>query len=308
MKVYLECPPQLGQGIHRVVRELKAHLPLGVEAIQDRTAADLILHHVVGVQNFSEAPIHELIEQDAKPYGILQYCVRTTERPGTEWWHHMVWEQAQVVWSYYDLFRLMQEDSWTTPPATWSGFYHAPLGVSEAFHMVVPPATPGFLVGTSGYIAETEGVDVWMDVARQRGKATFHLGPPLPCITDLRTFVINGIADTELATMWSQCQFVNGLRVVEGFELPAAEGLVCGARPVLFSRPDHHEWFGHHALYLPEGLSFEENVRTLKALVKVWENSPVTATERAWARHQFSWPRILGGFWEVLGYGPQSPR
>lgn len=287
MRVYLDCAPNLGRAIHRVVRELATRAPRWVEVVPSVDAADLVVHHVVGVRNFHpDLDLPALIATQRKPYAIIQYCLKTTEQPDPLWWAP-IWEQAQVVWSYYDLPQLA--GSTTRFP-----FYHAPLGVSQGFRDLRHPewkARP-YLVGTSGYVAASEYVEEWVRVAATLNRRVFHLGPQLPEFAAYPGVVdcAEGLTDLSLAYQWGQCQFVSGLRAVEGFELPAAEGLLSGARPVLFNREEHLRWFGPAALYVEEGPR-EQVERDLLRLVQA-RRYPLAAAAR-----QFDWAPIIEGFW-----------
>lgn len=297
MKVYLDPPSALGQGIKRVARELVHHAPVEVTFTTDRHDADHIVHHVVGVGNFSAVALPELIAQDAKPYSMVQYCVRTSEWSPFHWW--TLWQAATVVWSYYDLPALLP--SGAGQPG-W--FYHAPLGVSrDIADAAAPQSTRDYLVGTSGYVAEAECIDVWAEVARQFSQKQAHLGPPLRCFTDT-VATYQGLKDAELGRLWSRCQFVNGLRATEGFELPAIEGLACGARPVVFDRPEHRQWLQDMAEYIDEA---QPVLPQLQRLV-INPYRPVDPLESTRARYQFDWKRICAGFWSRLLEAPHVPR
>lgn len=306
-RVYLACAPSFGQGIHRVVRELTTHAPATVEVVADRTAADLIIHHVVGVQNFHpDMPIDALIlNARAQRHAVIQYCLRTTEQPGAWWWWDHVWSRVQVVWSYYDLPQKLREEGYDGLPAAWEthkSFYRAPLGVSHAIYADEVPTPKRFLVGTSGYVAETEYIDVWAEVCAEVGGAQFHLGPDLPCLRQTAGVAVQGITDAELGQAWASCTFVNGLRAVEGFELPAAEALCVGSIPVLFDRADHRRWFARTAVYIREGSRDAVKAQLLDLARS--PNIPDTQAPRAvitWARSAFDWATICGGFWRALG-------
>jgi glycosyltransferase involved in cell wall biosynthesis len=107
-----------------------------------------------------------------------------------------------------------------------------------------------------------------------------------------------GLRDIELAEFWSQCSFVAGLRRIEGFELPALEGLMCGARPIMFDAPHYRRWFGEHAEYVPE-VGAEELVdhltHVMERPVRV-----VSAAERVEVLRKFNWKDLCERFWEAL--------
>jgi hypothetical protein len=285
MKVYAECPNEMSKGIGRVRDAIKRNAPTGVEFVGERQDADLVVHHVIGVGNLDTVPLHERIAQDGKPYAMIQYCYRTTENGGDPNYWEPLWQGATCVWSYYDLFRASME----TPP---DAFYYAPLGVDNAFKAQRGPVTKLFTVGTSGYIAETEGVLECYD-ALPRGGYQFHLGPNFnPGPHWASQF---NLTDEQVARRWAECRYVAGLRRVEGFELPAAEGLCCGARPVMFDAPHYRAWFGDLAEYVPEG-SREAVTECLRHVFA--QDRPVTPAERAEAHARFDWTTLVQGFWE----------
>ena len=78
------------------------------------------------------------------------------------------------------------------------------------------------------------------------GKKVFQLGSGEN--TDTITYS-NNADDKTLAKYYSQCEFVSGLRRIEGFELPVIEGLLCGARPICFDIPDYRHWFDKLGFY-----------------------------------------------------------
>ena len=69
------------------------------------------------------------------------------------------------------------------------------------------------------------------------------------------------------------------LRRIEGFELPAAEGLLCGARPILFANSSGYDW------YKPWGVFIEETDRAgvIDQLEAIFRRGAqlVTSEERA---------------------------
>ena len=263
-------PPTLSQGIFRVARALEAYAPSGVRCVPTWAGADLVLIHTIGITGMAEACA------SVKDYAIFQYCLKTGGGSADEW--HEVWCGARLVSSYYDL-----------DFGEGVAFHRTPLGVDTD---VFRPCTcaPQFLVGTSGYVADQECLGEWGVVAAGRGH--FHLGPDgvvgAPGVT-----YANGVPDGELAKRWSRCRFVSGLRRVEGFELPAYEGLACGARPIMFDREDARHWMGEHAYYIRESAPI---VAQLQQIVQV-PPVPVSEAERQWVKDTFSWARFAAEWW-----------
>lgn len=282
----------MGLGIHRVAHELTRWAPDTVEIVTDENDADLRIWHVLGDGERIPLLTYE------KPYAVVQYCLRTSEKPHTEDWAD-IWVGARLVWSYYDLAEKCAEDNVTAP----SNFYHAPLGVdSTVFRPRLQAGDPRKLVGTSGYIASTESVGEWVAARHTLNPWPwqFHLGPRLAVFkSDPKVLCASGLSDEALAAAWSSCQYVSCLRRIEGFELPGVEGLCCGARPVCFDQPHYRDHYGEHAEYIKER-SPEEVTADLLALIK-GPCRAVSPAESVEARRKFAWEPIIKGFWERLG-------
>jgi hypothetical protein len=295
VKVYLKASEKLSRAMGRVAHWLTRYAPATVTIVTDAAEADLVILHAVGFDETIAAI--EVARQRKQRYAILQYCLRSTQRPTTHEWIDL-WVNAVAVWSYYDLPQLCKEDRTTLPH--YAPLYVAPLGVDSTVFMFDPDATAKtHLMLTSGYVAETEGVREAAAAALRVGGRNIHLGPDLAlgrhvdCVLD--------ISDAQLARFYRRCQFVAGLRRVEGFELPAAEGLRCGARPVMFDTPHYRRWFDGLVEFVPEGPP-EQLTNDLERLFREGAR-PVTREEAAEARWRFDWQRLCDGFWTVaLGH------
>ena len=291
MKVYVPRATNLSRAMTRVEQALLANLPLGLVAVPRREDADLVVFHVVGFPDTLEA-LAQL--RTGQAYALLQYCLRSTQRPSTAAWLPL-WAHAAAVWTYYDLAALCAEDGTS---ADGLPFYYAPLGANASvFSPEGPKVEPHrWKILTSGYVAETEGVREAAEATRQLGVKQFHLGPDLglgPHVTHRL-----GISDDLLAQVYRSCGFVAALRRVEGFELPAVEGLLCGARPIAFDRPHYRAWFGDSAEYVPEADPQTVTVALREILVK--DPRPVTPLEREAAAARFSWGSAARGFWKMV--------
>lgn len=292
MKVYLRPQAGLSRAMDRVANALTRYAPGHVTVTTNRDEADLVVLHVIGYPETQRAV--EQAQARGQKYVIIQYCLRTTQRPSPSSWLPL-WTEAALVWSYYDLEAFVrQECAFAEDTINW---YCSPLGADSA--TFVPINEPKlYTILTSGYVAETEGVlEAARAVARVGGRH-FHLGPNLHLRTDSRTEYELGITDSDLARRYSQSHFVAGLRRVEGFELPAAEGLLCGARPIMFDRPHYRRWFDGLAVFINEGSPDE----VTDELTQIFQRGadPVTPEERMEAAERFSWQRITNGFWERL--------
>lgn len=296
MKAYVAAPAKLSAAMGRVSRALARYAPKGVEIVKDVNQADVVLLHTIGFPE-TEENVARLVAA-GKQFVIAQYCLRSTQKPKVQDWLPL-WQQAEFVWSYYDLCQASREDGvdLLDPTIKDFGFYYSPLGVDP--YMFTPPRSENrpFTILTSGYVAESEGVNECVEATKRLGKSLFHLGPSGVAVGPHVTNGFN-ISDEELAMRYGQSQFVAGLRRCEGFEMPAAEGLLCGARPVMFDRPHYRAWFEEFAEFVPE----KAGAFVVQALERTFAAGarPVTPQERLSAVKQFSWDRIAGDFWRLL--------
>lgn len=291
MKVFVDSPPLLSRAMFRVAHALRKYAPLNVQITKDPIEADLVILHVIGYQDTIEAA--NLLTKRGQKYGVIQYCLRSTERPSTMYWAPL-WAEAQIVWSYYDLPGLVAEDNFY--PDEEPNWYISPLGVdANVFNVEDGPRSDRFTIFTSGYVAREECVGEAADAVHRVQGWQFHLGPNLN-LNGTRVRYELGILDEDLADAYRSSQFVAGLRRREGFELPAAEGLLCGARPIMFDQPHYRRWFDGFAEFIPEGTP-EQVTDSLEQLFRQGAR-PVTQAELLAAKDYFDWETIVNGFWE----------
>lgn len=291
MKVYLELPRQ-SRGIGRVRDALVRYKPRNVEITLDPSQADLTIFHVVGRHDKVEERINEL-KVDGKAYAMIQYCLRSTMRPKTTDWIDM-WKGAKLVWSYYDLEQMHSTDTWTYTKIPRFNFYYAPLGVDTDVFYDEGFKKRQYIIanGSQNYLSESTKECY---VASQAvNKKMLYFGEDLhregvDCIT--------GISDEDMQMVYSQSVFVSGLRRTEGFELPVIEGLMCGARPIVFGRPEMRKWFREFAIFIQERPR-EEVIEDLICTFEMDYNSIISKEELALAKERFNWQTIIKGFWD----------
>ena len=123
----------------------------------------------------------------------------------------------------------------------------------------------------------------------------FHLGPTFGRMVSRAQHEM-GITDDELVARYNDCQFVSGLRRHEGFELPAAEGLLCGARPILYDQPHYRDWYAPWAEFIPESEDRDQRAADIEAVLRRGAR-PLTKDELTAAAARFDWSTIVSGFW-----------
>lgn len=269
MKIFAE-DLMSNYAISRIVKALKDNAPDWAEFVDDESEADLVIIYAYGHRRHVWWRTLRLKEQGKKS-AIVQLVVRSTRNPKTEDWLP-IWNDAELVWSYYDLYDYCAEDG--NKPSF--KFYLAPLGVDPSI------------------FKETKSKKVYRIVAgNSRDENTNQ------CINAANgdAYVLGqNISDDELAKVYSQSEYVSGLRRTEGFEMPVLEGLMCGARPVCFNRPHYKKWFGDLAEYIEEDDNVEESLRKLFAKPV----RRVNDVEKARVKRLFNWYTITKGFWERI--------
>lgn len=265
----------------RVINALEKHAPSSVEIVNNIDDADLVIVNIIGRLERMTDLIERLKEQ-GKKYAIVQYAVRSTKTPDIKSWIPL-WRGAEAVWSYYDLKLLCEQDGEVCD----FNFYHSPLGTYFRHEF----GERKYVIASSGLSYLTESVKECNVAAMRVGKKIFHVGPEIGKGIECS----NGISDSDLAIKYSQCEFVSGLRRIEGFEYPVIEGFMCGARPIVFEKPHYRSWFHDIAIFIEEAP--REDV--FKSLIRIFEKGaePVTEEEKIKVQDRFDWARIISGFY-----------
>lgn len=297
MKIYI-TPPQESRGLRRIESALRRYAPSSVEVVDDEDAADLVVLYAIGRCEQITRQAQE-IQSAGKGYAVVQCCLRSTQKPKTLDWQYL-WTGAVCVWSYYDLRRAVIEDYGpdfigVSEFDKYVEFYHSPLGVGPSI-FYPRDEFKHRVITTTGLSYLSESVRECWIAAQQSFKSTAHIGPVRQ--RGHRVEVFNDLTDDEVAQIYSSSKFVSGLRRKEGFELPAAEGLCCGSRPILFDTPDYRQWYEPFGLFIHEGSRQEVINQLVQIFLSKYE--PVTEEEIAAARERFDWERIVGGFYERI--------
>lgn len=290
MRVYL-TPPQESRGLQRIATALRRYAPPSVEVLSFPRNADLTVIYAIGRRDAIQRQVADILSRNKK-YAVVQVCLKSTMTPDVRDWVE-VWKNAMVLWSYYDLFKVALKDGLYIQGM--DNFYHAPLGVDGEVFNFDPSLYryPSYVILSSGLSRLSESVRECHLAAQVVGMESAHLGSQLRI---LKVHSYTNLSDADLRWLYKDCHFVSGLRRKEGFELPAAEGLLCGARPIVFNTPDYHWNYKHWAEYIEE----TDRQGVVDQLVQLFRQGarPVTVEERAEAAEWFDWKRICEGFWE----------
>lgn len=288
MRVYVEPPDVQSRSIGRIANELKQYVPAGVECVSRIEDADLVVLHIIGRHGQNVEKARACLDRGQR-YVVNQYCLRSTQKPSTDDWRWL-WDHAALVWSYYNLNGCIREDRGA---GILPNFYHSPLGADASVFRPDTQTTNRYVIGTTGFGWLTESIREAGHATQSVGKQMFHLGPELNRGRHITCAV--GMSDAELARWYSQCQYVSGLRRVEGFELPCAEGILCGARPIMFDRYHYRQWFEEFGVFVPETTRGE----VIDHLVEIFTQPavPISDDERQLAIERFNWQTIVSEYW-----------
>lgn len=274
--------------VKRVIDAFTQYSPDSINIVNNERDADIILIHVYGRFNRVKNRI-KCLKKNKKKYVIIQYTLRGSLTPKTTDWIPL-WEGASVVWSYLDLKNFIKEDEENSN----FNFYYAPLGVDKKlFYPLEKDHT--YQICSSGANYMTEGVRECCLASRDVGRRSAHLGIKIN-VDSVDSFI--NVDDETVTRVYNKSDYVAGLRRNEGFELPAAEGLLCGVRPVVFDSRHYRQWYDDLAIFIPE-TSRQDVIDNLKIIFK-GELRPVTADEILEAEKRFNWKTLLTGFWERI--------
>lgn len=251
-------------GNRRIYSALRKHMPVGVYESSYNTA-DMIIYYVCGRHDQLERAISEL---HGRKYVIIQIALQSTRNPNPKDWMS-IWNNAKLVWSYY---KLPLDD-----------YYHAPLAADpEIFHLV-HGVDRNILVLTNGSTIDNESLSEVHEAANSVGGIAEH---------------VSGVSDFELCIKYNSANFVSALRRKDGFEMPAIEGLLCGARPIMYDTPNYRQWFDSLAEFIPETDPLSV-IEELKLLFKKPFRS-VSLTESLEVLKKFDWGNITREFWSRI--------
>lgn len=304
MKVFLSPSIALhSPAMVRIANALTKYLPPHYSIVSDREKADLCIFYPI-----SYDWTHYLKEcsDRGQEYALIQCCYKSgreeEDKLAFNLWRPW-WVRSLIVWSYLDLLEGRVDNE--------IPFYHAPLGIDEAFLLPTVTHPKRDYIVTTGTVhgrgAEAIG-ECWEAALRcalsvvHVGQWPKNLGDHCPgCETDFaecNITIANGVTDQTLRGIYQNALYVCSLRYVEGFELPALEALSCGTRSIVFTQPATTKWFWGYADFVPEC----EGGEPVKHLVDKF-SSPYESISQATideVRVKFNWSVLAWRFWSIV--------
>lgn len=288
MKVYLK-PHRNIPCLHRIANALEKYAPDWVEVTNVPDEAELMVMQITGRHDHRTIEGRNL-KAKGKKYAVIQLVLGSCRNPDPADWLEL-WSGAEVVWSYYDL------------PGEFN-FYHAPLGIDpDAWY--IEDRERDYIIGSMGnyYKQECIGeIQTALWYSKQKARAV-HIGENFNQhpLTDF----LYKLNDAELRSVYNRCRWFSCLRRKDGFELPALEAILCGARPVMFDTPNYKQWFDGLVTFIPE----EPPEKVFGSLVKLLKSGPPAVTEehRRAVMERFNWKNIIEGFYARIEHPDPRP-
>jgi glycosyltransferase involved in cell wall biosynthesis len=294
MKVFLSPSIALhSPAMVRIENALIRYLPDDYTVVSEREEADLCIFYPISYE--WKHYIDECRKRGQK-YALIQCCYKTSGASFDEW--KSLWDDAVVVWSYLDLLEGRNDPS--------IPFYHAPLGVDEAFlNPVVTHPKRDYIVTTGTVHGEgAEAIKECWQAAFKCGLGVVHVGPWPENVSNSKydfeeenLQTITNCTDQTLRGIYQNALYTCSLRYVEGFELPALESLSCGTRAIVFTQPAMTKWYYRFADFVPESGSSE----LVKHLVSKFSHyEPLSQSLIDEVRSRFDWRIICERFWQIV--------
>lgn len=293
LKAFVE-PPLDDFCINRIAQALKKYAPAEIEFVPTESEADLAVLYAHGRKKHIWWTICRL-KKNGQRAAVVQMSLRSTPNPHTSDWLN-IWNESAVVWSYYNLRQLCQEEG---TPVNFD-FYHAPLGVDTTV-FTETPLERKYVIGIHSKGWSRESLEEVVTAARAAHGTVLNFESEKDYGDGVEYTGLIKNDDAKLARYYSQCKYVSGLRRVEGFELPVIEGLMCGARPICFDLPSYRQWFEGLAEFIPETGG---RAQIIPALINIFKNEPkpVSEIEKSNVQDKFNWGTIARGFWQQVTY------
>lgn len=277
--------------MRRIANALKRYAPPYVQFVDNEAQADVSVMYVIGFDYMDRA--NRLLAA-GKQYVALQCCLRSTSYTHTSDWYEF-WQRSALVWSYYNLKEEAAREGFS--------FYYSPLGVDDVFKQPFDLTAPRDIVLTTGYVQGTSQealVEVWQ-AARQLGFRTVHVGPREIEGTGFHADEHVQPSDEELARLYRRARFTCSLRHTEGFELPAAEAVVCGSPAVVFDVPGTEWHVGPYVVWLDDCCGDALVDRLLAVFSWQWRRDESVVRDLSIdAQERFNWEHICTEFWQRL--------
>lgn len=276
MKIYEFKNPNWGIAFTRISNALHDHSPNWVEWTINEDKADLRIIHVVGGGEIPEL-------QKPGPKVIIQHCYFTAS--ANEYNYDKYWEQAVLTSSFHNLPNYTNKKF---------NFHHMPWGASPEIFYRIPEIHKDFPIIATGHVSETECIDKVYEACKTLKLRMLHTGQNF--LWDTKYYMyLPYITDKGFNELLNRCNYVSALRLIEGFELMAIEGLFCKARPIV---PENstYDWYREY------GYTIDSKKDIVEQLKDILSQPPRIFTEEEYKIivDKFAWKTIVPNFFTKI--------
>lgn len=268
MIIYEYMHPDWGYAFKRISSALKRFAPSNIIWTSNPDAADIHFIHVVGGGDLPYI-------KDTSKTVMFQHCYHTACASWID--YPSYWEQCKLVVSFHNL---------PTYTSKKFNFYGMPWGVDGEVFKLIDVGERNKKLFTTGHVADTECIDKLHEACKRINVDMFHTGHNLNLGSSYR--YLNFMDDPAFVRMLNSVQYVGAMRLIEGFEMTAVEGLFCGARPII-PECSTYDWYREHA----HTINTQQDI--VEQIVSVISSSPepINDEEMNLIRKRFDWKNLV---------------
>jgi hypothetical protein len=271
MKIYEELNKDFGRAFIRISKAFHDYAPECIEFVDSPDKADVNLIHSLGSG--------ELQFMSRPNKVIVQHCYLTGSSEYTKYW-----KDSLLTVSFHNLKLYTDIDF---------NFLSIPWGVEPSVFSRTEKEKDN-LVFTTGHVAETENIDKVYDAVKYLNTFMIHTGENFKWDSTYYKYHMY-MDDEKFAHLLNRTKYTVGLRSIEGFEMHCAEGLFCGARPIV-PKLDTYRWYDGLCHYI----DMDKDIVEQLIIIFSGEFIPLTFDEYREAHERFSWVSIMSQFYDRL--------
>jgi len=286
IKIWSDVNKDWSRALHNNNKYIKQFAPDNIEFVESVDNADYKIVHIIGENELNLCyPFEKTIP--------FFYCFLTGSLYPTMFWRDVV-KNVPLVLSYYPLNEWFEEKF---------NFYRTPLGVDVNIFKRDYRRQKENAVLSTGYVSETERIEAFYKAFSMLGYKVFHVGKDF---SFGKNFVYFENVNTEvIVDLYNRSKYVNAIRVVEGYEIGAIEGGLCGARPICLNNNIYSYWYEDFPIYIKDDgfMTDDEVAEAIIIAVLNDKRKEVTEGEMDWLRNRFNIERVYTDLWRnILSY------
>lgn len=278
MKIREIMHPDWGIVFKRMSKAFHQYAPPEIEWVTE--GEDYTMLHIVGGSEYEIAKTLDLNKTI-----ILCHCIYTSGITIPQW--EELWKNARMSISFHPL------DTYTKEKMN---FLRVPLGADPK--VFVPNSNKDKKVFMTGHVDWSECLDSVYFACERTNNMVYHTGHNFKWNTNYYKFLPE-LDDQRFARLLGSCQYVTGLRRIEGFEAHCMEGAMCGSVPIIPIAPTY-DFYDGIGIFVNTEVPKEDLITAL-ADIFTREYKSLSAEVVEYVRHTFDWGTIVPNmFSEVL--------